>query len=73
MWEGYITAQALVPLSGGGGGVVADSCLTVGTPWTEAHQAPLSMGFPWQEHWSGLPLPFQGAFVCKTGQLTMLN
>ena len=27
------------------------------TPWTAAHQAPLSMGFPRQEHWSGLPLP----------------
>ena len=27
------------------------------TPWTVAHQAPLSMGFPRQEHWSRLPLP----------------
>ena len=27
------------------------------TPWTVAHQAPLSMGFPRQEYWSGLPLP----------------
>ena len=25
------------------------------TPWTIAHQAPLSMGFSGQEHWSGLP------------------
>ena len=25
------------------------------TPWTVAHQAPLSMGFPRQESWSGLP------------------
>ena len=23
------------------------------TPWTVAHQAPLSMGFPGQEYWSG--------------------
>ena len=22
-------------------------------PWTVAHQAPLSMGFFWQEYWSG--------------------
>ena len=28
-----------------------------GTPWTVAHQAPLSMGFPRQEYWSGLPCP----------------
>ena len=27
------------------------------TPWTVAHQAPLSMGFPSQEYWSGLPFP----------------
>ena len=27
------------------------------TPWTVAHQAPLSMGFPRQEYWSGLSFP----------------
>ena len=27
------------------------------TPWTEAHQAPLSMGFSRQESWSQLPCP----------------
>ena len=27
------------------------------TPWTVAHQAPLSMGLPRQEYWSGLPFP----------------
>ena len=27
-------------------------------PWTVAHQAPLSMEFPRQEYWSGLPFPF---------------
>ena len=26
-------------------------------PWTAAHQAPLPMEFPRQEHWSGLPFP----------------
>ena len=25
------------------------------TPWTVAYQAPLSMGFPRQEYWSGVP------------------
>ena len=30
------------------------------TPWTVAHQAPLSMGFPKQEYWSGLPFPSPG-------------
>ena len=27
------------------------------TPQTAAHQAPLSMGFPRQEYWTGLPFP----------------
>ena len=27
------------------------------TPWTAACQAPLSMGFPRQEYWRGLPFP----------------
>ena len=27
------------------------------TPWTAAHQPPLSMGFARQEYWSGVPLP----------------
>ena len=27
------------------------------TPWTVAHQSPLSMGFSRQEYWSGLPFP----------------
>ena len=30
------------------------------TPWTVAHQAPLSMGFPRQEYWSGLRFPPPG-------------
>ena len=30
------------------------------TPWTVARQAPLSVGFSRQEHWSGLPCPPPG-------------
>ena len=30
------------------------------TPGTVTRQVPLSMGFPRQEHWSGLPLPSPG-------------
>ena len=37
--------------------VVSD---TLVTPWTVAHQAPLSMGFPRQEYQSGLPFPPPG-------------
>ena len=36
--------------------VVSDSVI----PWTADHQAPLSMGFPRQEYWSGLPFPPPG-------------
>ena len=38
--------------------VVSDSV----TPRTAAHQAPLSMGFSRQEHWSRLPFPSPGHF-----------
>ena len=37
--------------------VVSDS---FATPWTVACQAPLSMGFPREEYWSGLPFPPPG-------------
>ena len=30
------------------------------TPWTVARLAPLSMGFPRQEYWSGFPFPSPG-------------
>ena len=33
------------------------SVLLFATPWTVAHQAPLSMGFPDQEYYSELPFP----------------
>ena len=37
--------------------VVSDS---FATPWTVAHQAPPSMGFPRQGYWSVLPFPSPG-------------
>ena len=36
---------------------VAQSCPTLGIPWTAAHQAPPFMEFSRQEYWSGVPLP----------------
>ena len=35
-------------------------CPTLCDPWTLARQAPLSMGFSRQEHWSRLPFPSPG-------------
>ena len=46
---------------GGGGGLVAKSCPTLATPWTVTCQAPLSMGFYWQEYWSGCHFLLQGS------------
>ena len=37
--------------------VVSNSFMT---SWTIAHQAPLSVGFPRPEYWSGLPFPSPG-------------
>ena len=36
---------------------MSDSFVTI---WTVAHRAPLSMGFPTPEYWSGLPFPSPG-------------
>ena len=37
------------------------SCIQLfATFWTVTHQTPLSMGFPRQEYWSGLPFPPPG-------------
>ena len=45
----------------GGGGLVTKACLTFAIPRTVAMgQVPLSMGFPRQENWSGLPFPSPG-------------
>ena len=34
--------------------------LLFATPWTATYQATLTMGFPRQEYWSGLPFPSPG-------------
>ena len=41
--------------------LVAKLYLTLATPWTIAHQAPLSMEFPRQEYRSGLPFLSPGS------------
>ena len=40
--------------------LTAQLCLTLGTPWTVAHQTPPSMGFSRQEDWSGVSFPTPG-------------
>ena len=41
------------------------------TPWAVAHQAPLSMEFPRQEYWSGLPFPSPG--ISSTTQFNLIK
>ena len=40
--------------------LVAKSCPTLCSSMDVASQAPLSLGFPRQEYWSGLPFPCAG-------------
>ena len=40
----------------------AQLCLTFAAQWTVAHQAPLPMGFPRQQYWTGLPFSHPGDF-----------
>ena len=42
--------------------LVVQACPTLCDPVDVAHQAPLSMGLPRQEYWSGLPFPSLGIF-----------
>ena len=49
----YITAQPVFFSHS----VTSDS---FATPWSVVRQAPLCMGFPGQEYWSGLPFPSPG-------------
>ena len=45
----------------GAGGLVAKLCRTLCDPMDYiAHQGPLSMAFPRQKYWSGLPFPSPG-------------
>ena len=37
--------------------IVAQECPALSTPWSVAHQVPLSMGFFRQEYWGGFPFP----------------
>ena len=41
------------------------------TPRTVAPQAPLSMRFPKQEYWSGLPFPTPGIFLTQEWNLRL--
>ena len=60
---GYFCPQGPLPPSGN----IDDVCATVLSSvhllailWTVAFQVSLSMGFPKQEYWSGLPFPSSG-------------
>ena len=49
------------------------SCIWLfATPWTVAHQAPLSMEFPRQEYWSGCHFLLQGIFPKQGSKLRLL-
>ena len=50
------------------------SCVQLfATPWTVAPQAPLSMGFPRQACWSGVPFPSPGDLPDPGIELTSLT
>ena len=58
--DDLISFQLFPSSACGGGSLVAKLCLTLVTPQTVAHQAPLSVGFPRQEYWNALPFPSPG-------------
>ena len=42
------------------GGLFVKLYQTLASPWTIAHQVPLSVGFSSQDYWSGLPFSSPG-------------
>ena len=58
--SGIRQIRAPPPRVGGGGGPFLSCVRPFGTAWAVARQAPLFMGFPRQEYWSGLPCPSPG-------------
>ena len=58
-WRGR--KEKLMSNTGGGGGSVAKSCLTLATPWTVARQAPLSMDSPGKNTGVGCHSSFHNA------------
>ena len=63
MWIDYRHCRG--QYGGGGGGLVTESCLTLATTWTVAHQVSLSMGFPRQEYLSECHFFLQGIFLVQ--------
>ena len=49
--------------------VISDSA----TPWTSAHQVPLSMGFSKLEYWNGLPCSPPGIFPTQGSNPSLLH
>ena len=49
--------------------LVAQLCQLFVTPWTVAHQASLSVGFPWEEYWDGNPEWVAIPFSRRSSQL----
>ena len=53
--------------------VSCSSCLLFVTPWTVAHQAPLSMDFSRKEYWSRLPFLTPGDLPTQGSNLGLLH
>ena len=51
--------------------LATQSCPSLATPWTVALQAPLPMGFPRQEYWSGLTFLSQGESSRLRGRICL--
>ena len=53
--------------------LVTKLCLTLCNPLDYTCQAPLSLGFPKQAYWSGLPFLLQGIFMTQGLNLSLLH
>ena len=75
-WSGWISQRKSLLAAEMKQARVCVSCLVMSnsaTPWTVAHQTPLSLGFSRQEYWSGLHFLLQGIFPTQGSKLGLLH
>ena len=60
------SSATVLPLPSKALGPLASACPSLSRVWLFAHQVPLSMGFPRQDYWSGLPFPSPCLFHLDT-------
>ena len=72
LWFHQVLHQVIIPGDSHERVCMLSHVCLFAAPWTGAHQAPLSVGFPRQESWSGCHFLLQGVFLTIVLNLCLL-